>query len=339
MHKQLLSLICLLAGTTATPINTSLPVLHAALVRAPPALWSEPILSRDYHGVDINATTTLGVKYIERAASEGANLVAFPELWFPGYPRGNNATWIKKWAKQYVANSITRGDHNWNRLVTAAKRNAVYVALGYSEREGDYIYMAQTLIDPEGEVLIHRHKLRPSGQERDFWSDGTMDELKVVETPFGRVGLLECWEHFHPSMTFPMQAQAEEIHIGAFPYMPDYGAAGTESWETAEVNMAAASVYATNSGAYTFIPTVGRAAAFYPTGLEMAYISANASYTEHPYLLVSVNTTGFAGFQPSLVEGEQSWGVLEQIRNGWPEDVPKVIGEFTKQVLNSVNDL
>jgi hypothetical protein len=31
--------------------------------------------------------------------------------------------------------------------------------------------------------------------------------------------------------------------------------------------------------------------------------------------------------------------VLEQIRNGWLEDVPKVIGEFTKRVLISINDL
>ncbi|KAL4991645.1 hypothetical protein BDW68DRAFT_136326 [Aspergillus falconensis] len=92
--------------------------------------------------------------------------------------------------------------------------------------------------------------------------------------------------HFHPSMTFPMQAQAETIHIGAFPYMPDYGAAGSESWEAANVNMAAASVYATNSGAYTFIPIVGRTAAFYPSGLKMAHISADASFTKHPYLLV-----------------------------------------------------
>ncbi|RDW93149.1 uncharacterized protein DSM5745_00471 [Aspergillus mulundensis] len=338
MRKQLLGLFCLLAGAASIPLNTTSPILKAALVRAPPAIWSEPILSRDYHGVDINATTTLGVSYIERAASEGANFVAFPELWFPGYPRGNDAAWIKKWAKQYVANSITHGDGNWNRLVAAAKRNAVYVALAYSEREGDYIYMAQTLINPAGEVLIHRHKLRPSGGERDIWSDGTVDGLTVVDTPFGRIGLLECWEHFHPSMTFPMQAQAEAIHIGAFPYMPDYGVVGAEAWEAAEVNMAAASVYATNSGAYTLIPVVGRAAAFYPSGLEMAHISANASYVEHPYLLVSVNTTGFTRKPAYDVDGEQSWGVLEQIRDGWPEGVPKIKGEFTDRVLNSVYD-
>jgi hypothetical protein len=69
--------------------------------------------------------------------------------------------------------------------------------------------------------------------------------------------------------------------------------------------MAAAPVYATNNGAYSLIPVVGRAAAFYPSGLEMAHISTNALYTEHPYLLVSVNTTGFARIQPSVERGNR----------------------------------
>jgi predicted amidohydrolase len=34
---------------------------------------------------DLNATITKGVKLIEEAASNGANLIVFPELWFPGY--------------------------------------------------------------------------------------------------------------------------------------------------------------------------------------------------------------------------------------------------------------
>lgn len=37
-------------------------------------------------------------------------------------------------------------------------------ALAYSERNGDYLYMAQVIIGPDGELLIHRHKLRPSGE-------------------------------------------------------------------------------------------------------------------------------------------------------------------------------
>ncbi|KAL4951548.1 aliphatic nitrilase-like protein [Aspergillus filifer] len=338
MRLQLVSLFSLVSSALAIPLYNAShsPILNAALVRAPPALWSEPILSRDYHGVDINATTALGIEYIKRAASEGANLVAFPELWFPGYPRGNNATWIKKWGPHYVSNSITLGDTNWNALVSAARQNSVYIALAFSELQNNHIFIAQALLSPEGEILIHRHKLRPSGGERSIWSDGTMDELVVVDTLYGRVGQLSCWEHFHPSMTFPMQAQKEAIHIGAWPYMPDFGASGAEAWERAEVNMAAASTYATNSGAYVLAPVVGRAAAFGPDGLEIAHVGAGVSYEEHPYLLVSINTTGFADRLPFDVEGEQSWGVLEEIRDGWPTDVPKVKGTFTERVLNDV---
>ncbi|CBF74180.1 hypothetical protein AN8238.2 [Aspergillus nidulans FGSC A4] len=182
--------------------------------------------------------------------------------------------------------------------------------------------MAQTLIDPEGEVLIHNYKLRPSGQQRIF-GVMVMDELKVVETPFGRVGLLECWEHFHPSMTFLKRAHAEAMHIGH-----SHACLTMEEQE-----QALGGRRGENAGCLF----VGRAAAFYPSGLETAQISANASYTKHPYLLVSVNTTGFATIQPS-VQREQSWAVLEQIWIGGLEDVPKVIGEFTKPVMNSVND-
>ena len=79
--------------------------------------------------------------------------------------------------------------------------------------------MAQALISPEGENLYLRHKLRPSGGERTIWSDGTLNELKVIPTPYGRWGILECWEHFHPAMTFSVQAQAETLHIASFPCM------------------------------------------------------------------------------------------------------------------------
>lgn len=78
--------------------------------------------------------------------------------------------------------------------MAAARLNSVYVGLAYSERVERVIYMAQALIDPEGEVIIHRHKLRPSGGERNIWSDGLTDGFKVVNTTYGRIGMLECWE-------------------------------------------------------------------------------------------------------------------------------------------------
>lgn len=137
-------------------------------------------------------------------------------------------------------------------------------------------------------------------------------------------------------MTFPTIVQQEAIHIGAWPYMPDSGEPGVQNWESLEVNMAAASVYATNSGAYNLVPVVGRAAAFAPTGLEIASISADASFCSHPYLMVSLNTTGFADRPKSRVDGEISFSALKEMWEGWPADVPKAQGTFTDKVKNVV---
>lgn len=134
------------------------------------------------------------------------------------YPKGmSDNVSIASHIKNYVQNSLTLNSPQWNRLVSAAKTNGVYVVPGFSHREGNYIYMAQALISPEGENIYLRHKLRPSGGERTIWSDGTLNELKVIATPYGRWGILECWEHFHPAMTFNVQAQTETLHIASFP--------------------------------------------------------------------------------------------------------------------------
>jgi nitrilase len=85
-------------------------------------------------------------------------------------------------------------------LVKAFADAGIYGTFGFSELADDMIFMSQVLIGPDGSILHHRRKLRPSGTERDIWSDGDISGLKVIPTPHGRIGLLECWEHFHVSL-------------------------------------------------------------------------------------------------------------------------------------------
>lgn len=61
--------------------------LNVALVRAPPSNWPEPFWNKNWTGVefDLSGTVIKGVNYISEAAAHGANLIVFPELWFPGY--------------------------------------------------------------------------------------------------------------------------------------------------------------------------------------------------------------------------------------------------------------
>ncbi|KAL1903591.1 hypothetical protein Sste5346_000220 [Sporothrix stenoceras] len=68
------------------------------------------------------------------------------------------------------------------------------------------------------EILIHRHKLRPSAKERDLWTDGKLDQIYAVTPsppPIGRIGMLSCGEHTAPEATFIMQSQTEDIHLGS----------------------------------------------------------------------------------------------------------------------------
>ena len=94
----------------------------------------------------------------------------------------------------YIDNALTVGDSNWNRLIRGVKDASVYAQLAFAERKDDNLFMSQALVSPLGDILIHRHKLRPSGSERKIFSDGTPDGLQVVTTALGRVGLLECGE-------------------------------------------------------------------------------------------------------------------------------------------------
>lgn len=144
--------------------------------------------------------------------------------------------------------------------------------------------------------------------------------------------------HFHPSMTFAMQAQLEDLHIASFPYMPSANDPSALSWESLEVNSAAARTYAVNSGAVTLFAAVGYSAVYDGEGVEIAVVEADVDFDAQPLLYASINATAFKT-QPYNVDGEQSWGVLEQIREEWPAYIPKVQGEFTLKNTVLVEDV
>lgn len=80
----------LVGSTAAAPTSRPTPDynnLTVAVVRAEPAGWPMPLMNKNWTGIqfDLNATVLKGINLIEEAAANGANLVVFPELWFPGY--------------------------------------------------------------------------------------------------------------------------------------------------------------------------------------------------------------------------------------------------------------
>lgn len=144
--------------------------------------------------------------------------------------------------------------------------------------------------------------------------------------------------HFHPTMTFPMQAQMENIHIASAPYTPDLKDPNAQYWESLEVNSAAIRVYAVNSGAVTLWAGVGYSAVYSALGMETAEVFASVPFETQPLLYDSINTTTFSKARYD-VNGEQSWGVLQEIVDNWPYYIPKSIGTYVLKKTVSIAEL
>lgn len=219
------------------------PKLRVAAVQAAPAF------------MDLDATIDKTISLMEKASAEGASLVAFPETWIPGYP-----WWIwltppalgMAFVQRYFDNSLVVGSDEFKRLENAARSLRIWLSVGYSERAGGSLYIAQALIDDEGRTQTTRRKLRPTHVERTMFGDGDGSDLTVTKTVIGNIGMLNCWEHLQPLTKYALFSQHEQIHIGAWPSFSIYPGAATALGP--EVNTAASRVYAAEGQCFVLAP-------------------------------------------------------------------------------------
>ena len=214
------------------------------------AVQAEPVW------LDADATVEKTIGLIEDAAAQNVSLLAFPETWIPGYPL---FLWLGTVAGQmpyiarYHANSLTVDSKQLTAIRQAARRAGITVALGYSEKDHSSLYMAQTLIAPNGAVQLHRRKLRPTHVERSLFGEGDGSNLKVVDTELGRIGALNCWEHLQPLSKYAMYAQHEQVHVAAWPAFGLYS--GVAYALSADANMAVTQTYALEGGCFVIAAT------------------------------------------------------------------------------------
>ncbi len=170
--------------------------------------------------MDLQGTVAKAVGLIGEAAANGARLIAFPETWIPGYPwfiwLGAPA-WGLQFIPEYHSNSLALDSDEMRALCAAAKDNQLYVLMGFSEKAGGSRYMAQALIGPEGQIIYSRRKLKPTHVERTAFGDGDGSDFRVADTPLGKIGSLNCWEHLQPLSRMAMYSMNEEVHVAGWP--------------------------------------------------------------------------------------------------------------------------
>ena len=136
------------------------------------------------NGGDLDGNIDHAASLVEDAANEGAEIALLPECLDLGWTHPSSAEF---------ADTIPDGKASRSLRMAAADNN-IHVCAGLTERAGDHVYNAAVLINEKGEIILKHRKINVLDIGRDFYAIG--DRLNVVETPFGRIGLMICADGF-----------------------------------------------------------------------------------------------------------------------------------------------
>ncbi|HIR92360.1 MAG TPA: carbon-nitrogen hydrolase family protein [Candidatus Egerieimonas intestinavium] len=172
---------------------------------------------------DKEKTVQKAVEQIKEAAEQGAKLIVFPESYIPCYPLrltfgftvGARTEEGREDWKKYYDNSVVVPGPSTECLAQAAKKYGVFVSIGITERDAvnATLYCTNLIFSPEGELVAKHRKLKPTGAERFIWGDGYEGAFPVVETPWGIMGSLICWENYMPLARAALYEKGISIYL------------------------------------------------------------------------------------------------------------------------------
>ena len=170
--------------------------------------------------LDLDATVQQVITRTEEAATNGADLVVFPEAFVPGYPDWvwRTTPWSGPSSSLYerlVRNAVTVPGAATDEMADVARRTGTNMVVGIDERDpdGSTVYCSLLYIDADGEIAGVHRKLMPTGGERLVWGQGDGSGLVTMDTAGGRVGGLICWENYMPLARAAMYAMGVEIWV------------------------------------------------------------------------------------------------------------------------------
>jgi predicted amidohydrolase len=172
---------------------------------------------------------------IQEAAQQQADIIAFGETYFTGYPAWldhcpNVALWnhgpTKQVFQQMYENGLNANGHAMAKMKELAATHQVYLLFGANEviskgAGNGTIFNSLFIIDPKGEVVLHHRKLMPTYTEKLLYGLGDGHGLKTVETPEGKIGALICWEHWMPLTRQSLHLEGEHLHFALWPAVHD----------------------------------------------------------------------------------------------------------------------
>ena len=174
---------------------------------------------------DREASVARACDLAAEAGRAGVQLALLPEAFIPAYPRGlgfgtvvggrsreGRALWERYWS-----GSVEVPGPHTAALGEAARAAGLYLAIGVIERGdgGDRgtLYCTLLYFGPDGRLLGKHRKLKPTAAERLIWGEGDGSTLTAIDTPFGTVGGLICWENYMPLARTAIYNKGVDIYL------------------------------------------------------------------------------------------------------------------------------
>ncbi len=170
---------------------------------------------------DAEACVDKAVKLIGEAAATGARVLVFPEAFITGYPKGMNYGLSvgtrdevgREEFRLYLEQAIEVPGPHTQRLGEAAAAADVHVVIGAIEREGATVYCTALFFGPDGALLGKHRKLMPTSMERVMWGCGDGSTLTAVDTPYGKLGAVICWENYMPLARTALYQKGVQLYL------------------------------------------------------------------------------------------------------------------------------
>jgi N-carbamoylputrescine amidase len=266
-------------------------------------------------GASVEENFTSAVRHIREAARLGANIVCLPELFRAQYFCQREDLRLFDLAEPIPGPST-------QALSALARELRVAIVASLFERRAAGLYhnTAVTLNADGGIAGVYRKMHIPDDPlyyEKYYFTPGDLG-FRAVDTGFGRVGTLVCWDQWYPEGARLTALQGAEVlfyptAIGWHPAEKDeFGAAQYDAWQTIQ------RAHAIANGVY--VAGVNR------VGLEHGDVEGNrvdgvglefwgGSFLADPFGRIIAKASHDA---EEILLGEIDQGLIEETRRNWP---------------------
>jgi N-carbamoylputrescine amidase len=286
-------------------------------------------------GAESEANFASAVRHIREAAKLGANIVCLPELFRTQYFCQREDLRLFDLAEAIPGPST-------ERLAEVAREARVAIIASLFERRAPGLYHNTAVtLNVDGAIAGVYRKMHipddPLYHEKYYFAPGDLG-FQAVDTAFGRVGSLVCWDQWYPEAARLTALQGAEVlfyptAIGWHPAeKKEFGAAQVEAWQTIQRSHAIANgVYVAGVNRVGLEHVLGNRVE--GPGIEFW----GGSFLADPFGRIIAQASQDA---EEIILGEIDLGLIEETRRNWPFLRDRRIDAYapiTQRFLDPVN--